>query len=569
MPVFESSKQRDSEEKNASTNDVNNFTENLDAVKKVLSDGASAKLEGSGVLPRLGITDNNKVRKNDKSESEDGLSGEAGGEHATSGLANAKVAAFAAAAAAEAAMSFDPNVRAETTAPIEQGQFTKNAIEIFDRIDNDQDGIISDKEISSAMQDQSFINEDAQTVAALYKGRDALEKLAPYEDLNKSMLMMVSYKSGASGISKADIEEYGNIRSAAKLEIEGAKSAKAYLKNNFAKVDTDSDGQISSNEIATAASKASNTQDKNGLAYLAYRYDSIRGEDTYFGSRTISKNDFDAYFKNVSERSDSKAVQEVSNGIYFTAQNQIPGKNYRLFADVDDPLKSINVDAVKQQSIGDCYFEASLASLVQARPNDVLKMIKDNEDGTYTVTFPGAPNEPVTVKKPTEAELGIYNAASEYGIWANVIEKAFGKYRQEHNEKQKDSTDQRTPTDGADGGGPITEAMTILSPKPSAIEDCKGQSDDEIFAKFKDALGDSRPRMITAGTPGESDTERLNNGYVQNHAYSVVRVREDEKGNKFVSVRNPWGGAHKDGTSEMPLAEFRKTFDYFAVEPKL
>ncbi|MBC7999755.1 MAG: hypothetical protein IAF58_17510 [Leptolyngbya sp.] len=555
MPVFENSESREVQDKKVPSDDVSKFTEHLERFSKQSSDGAGASLEGSGVLPRFGINDNSKDQKHDK--------------HARNNESEMAAAAGAAAsAAAHASMNFDPNVRSETTAPLEEGQFTKNAIAIFDRIDKDEDGIISDKEISTAMQDQTFVNEDAQTVAALYKGRNALEHLAPYEYFRDSALMIVRSTQSLAGISKSDIEEYGKIRGAAKFELEGANNAKAYLKKNFASLDNDGNGAITFNEIAAATAKTTDTRDQKGLAYLAYRYDSIRGEDTYFGSSTISKKDFDLYYKNVSESSQSKAVQEVSNGIYFTAQNQIPGKNYSLFADADNPLKNITVDAVKQQSIGDCYFEAGLASLVLARPNDVLKMIKDNDDGTYTVTFPGAPNEPVTVKKPTEAELGIYNAASEYGVWANVIEKAFGKYRQEHNEKQKDSTDQRTPTEGADGGGQISEAMSILSPRPSEIEWCDGQQDDEIFAKFKDALGDERPRMITAGTPGESDRERLDSGYVQNHAYSVVRVREDDRGNKFVSVRNPWGGEHKDGTSEMPFAEFRKTFPYYCVEPK-
>lgn len=554
MPAFENSKTSEVDDKKAPAGEVSKFSEHLERVTKQSIDGAGAMLEGSGVLPRFGINDNSKDQNHDK--------------HRRNSEPEMVAAAGAAASAAvDASMSFDPNVRSEATAPLEEGQFTKNAIAIFDRIDKDEDGIVSDKEISTAMQDQTFVNEDAQTVAALYKGRNALENLSP-SDFYKDATLMILRSIPTTGISKNDIEEYGKIRGAAKFELEGANDAKAYLKKNFATLDNDGNGEITSNEIAAATAKATDTKDQKGLAYLAYRYDSIRGENTYFGSSTISKEDFDLYYKKVSESSQSKAIQEVSNGIYFTAKNQIPGKNYSLYADADNPLKSISIDAVKQQSIGNCYFEASLASLVQARPNDVLKMIKDNEDGTYTVTFPGAPNEPITVKKPTEAELGIYNAASEYGVWANVIEKAFGKYRQEHNELQKDSTDQRTPTDGADGGGPISEAMTILSPKPSQIEWCDGKEDDEIFAKFKDALGDERPRMITAGTPGESDRERLDSGYVQNHAYSVVRVREDDKGNKFVSVRNPWGGRHKDGTSEMPFAEFRKTFPYYCVEPK-
>ncbi|MCG3084569.1 hypothetical protein, partial [Anoxybacillus sp. LAT27] len=63
----------------------------------------------------------------------------------------------------------------------------------------------------------------------------------------------------------------------------------------------------------------------------------------------------------------------------------------------------------------------------------IANMIKDNADGSFTVTFPGAPDEPVTVTAPTEAELGLFNAGGSYGTWASVLEKAYGKFRDNQN----------------------------------------------------------------------------------------------------------------------------------------
>ncbi len=50
-------------------------------------------------------------------------------------------------------------------------------------------------------------------------------------------------------------------------------------------------------------------------------------------------------------------------------------------------------------------------------------MIKDNDHGTYTVTFPGDKRHPVTIQAPTDPELGEY-ASEHNGTWAAVIEKA-------------------------------------------------------------------------------------------------------------------------------------------------
>ncbi len=50
-----------------------------------------------------------------------------------------------------------------------------------------------------------------------------------------------------------------------------------------------------------------------------------------------------------------------------------------------------SVSGVDQSGWGDCWFESSLASLARTTQGQltIAKMIKQNKDGTYTVTFPG------------------------------------------------------------------------------------------------------------------------------------------------------------------------------------
>ena len=108
--------------------------------------------------------------------------------------------------------------------------------------------------------------------------------------------------------------------------------------------------------------------------------------------------------------------------------------------------------------------------------------------------------------------------------------------------------------------------MNLLSAKKSTMSISYWNSEDAIATEIKEALRDSR--MVTCGTPGVTDKERLANGYPADHAYSVVGYREDGQGHRFVTVRNPWGGSGKDGTSEVSIEEFKRTFDSFSIESK-
>ncbi|MGD9682929.1 MAG: C2 family cysteine protease [Candidatus Obscuribacterales bacterium] len=94
-----------------------------------------------------------------------------------------------------------------------------------------------------------------------------------------------------------------------------------------------------------------------------------------------------------------------------------------------NPLESIRPEAVEQGNVGDCFFMSATLSLASKNPQAIKDMIRENNDGTYTVTFPGAPDRPITIDKPTPAETAIYGASTEHGIWPAVLEKAFGEYR--------------------------------------------------------------------------------------------------------------------------------------------
>lgn len=472
----------------------------------------------------------------------------------------------------------DLNVRKEPTVPLTKHEFSKNSLKIFDKLDGNKDGVLSDVELTGAMQDKTYKNEDAQTIAALYKARSGLSKLS-IDNQESPVLMMLKYQSQAEkGVSKNDLYRFASIENTYPEKMEQSARTKDWLEreNNFSRIDENADGKLSKQEIEKAGVESKEGSDEfKAMKYLSDNYKDVcnRASTLWFLPDVgIEMDDVKTHIKEVQDSPEGRAINEVNSAICFTNQSQEPGVSYDLFSDKKNPTASISPEAIKQGTLGDCYFEAVLASTAKSRPEAIVDMIKDNRDGTYTVTFPGAPDQPITVKAPTEAELGVYNRASKYGTWANVLEKAYGEYRKNNEtwfEKLRRPTS--TPSDGSDGGGPITHPTELLTGQKTGFTWCDANDpskNEEVARNLKEAFSTNPPKVVSAGTPGDSDRERLSNDYVAGHAYSVLGYREDGKGGQFVTVRNPWGREGKDGTSEMTVEEFTKTFGYYAIEGK-
>jgi hypothetical protein len=109
-------------------------------------------------------------------------------------------------------------------------------------------------------------------------------------------------------------------------------------------------------------------------------------------------------------------------------------------------INSIVPSALKQQQqqqqLYDCKFLAALSSLSRSDRGrkQLFRMFKQNADGTTTVTFPGAPSEPITVSPLTDEEKFYYSTTGDEvknGLWVPILEKAYGSYRVEHQDIPK------------------------------------------------------------------------------------------------------------------------------------
>jgi hypothetical protein len=167
---------------------------------------------------------------------------------------------------------------------------------------------------------------------------------------------------------------------------------------------------------------------------------------------------------------------------------------------------------VDQFALNDCSFESAVASMASTKAGQkaIAQMITQNNDGSYTVQFPGA-NRPITVTEQDLKNPALGNSAA----WANVLEAA------------SFNIDPQTAEKGA-SGELIADYMSLLTGHETDGIDLTGRKETDVAAELKKLLahgaviegGDARP-----GVPLE-----------QGHAYSILKLTGDT-----LTVRNPWG----------------------------
>ncbi len=266
------------------------------------------------------------------------------------------------------------------------------------------------------------------------------------------------------------------------------------------------------------------------------------------------------------------AAARAMDGWVDSGSNSLEKGTESLFGDESKDGGGIKASAVRQGSVGNCYFMAGLASLAEASPQTIKNMITSNSDGTFTVRFPAIPDEPFVVSRPTEAESMLYSRSSQSGIWPQLIEKAYGAYRIKHGLVKPEARDRETgiAQEGSDGGDTIANGMRLLSSGEVAFIEIADKSEQEIAASISASLKAGKP--VSLGLhKDESETQRAGSpleGLSNNHAYSVIGY--DEKSGK-VLVRNPWGSGEpsrngiardcdNDGVFALTVAELKNYF---------
>lgn len=254
----------------------------------------------------------------------------------------------------------------------------------------------------------------------------------------------------------------------------------------------------------------------------------------------------------------------------------------KLFGQAGDPVESVKPEAVLQGRVGNCYFMAAMASLAQTNPKAIVDMIKDNGEGTYTVTFPGAKDEPITVSAPTEYELSRFARSGPHGTWPAVLEKAYGAYCSKCVSRQsifRLGRAANSPQEATDGGSVRNAGLEILTGRP--IDRLLVDTDD-IHTALMEAFRDGRPATAFINNElgaiiGLADNLTNDAGIPCGHEYSLLSYDPEKK---TLTIRNPWGqveprgrdGKPRDGKDDgifrMTLEEFQRNFTGVAIARK-
>lgn len=263
-------------------------------------------------------------------------------------------------------------------------------------------------------------------------------------------------------------------------------------------------------------------------------------------------------------KADRQLVQDFQRTSALVTAAQLSAHSKELFADAARPLESIRADAVRQGDVGNCFFQASVAALAQSNPELIRKMIKANGDNTFTVTFPGAPEKPLTVAKPSEAELAMYNRAGEFGNWPAVLEKAYGLYLKQSRYSGKGPQDagwtlaESSSNNGK--GGLITDAMSLLTGADLSAMTVREKSREELANSLQKSFGE-KSAAVAVGTAANLKGSTPD-GFMYGHAYSVLGFKRDGRASGTVVVRDPRALADgiAGGTVAISLETFQKNF---------
>ncbi len=321
------------------------------------------------------------------------------------------------------------------------------------------------------------------------------------------------------------------------------------LKRLFPKIDKNKDGILSHAEVQQAMKDPTiKGKDAAALNVLVRYGDQIQWlshdeSDRPYDQKGVSLKDLERL-----GRGDMSEHQRISKGhnadfmtkavkLYAHFQKQIEGQSSQLFEGMPDP------SSVKQGQVGNCFFLAAVVALASKDPGAIKKMIKENPDGSYTVTFPGKP--PVKVPALTDAEKAV--ASKSNGLWVAVLEKAYAKLTNQGGPNPMEPGYMGSVDTGLDpfSKNGRAEGIFLSGAKPGDIR-------LKLIRAFKEG------RLVEAGC-----VQPKMKGLVAGHAYTVLSF--DERSDKL-TLRNPWGNTEPgsdgkdDGVFVITFPDFMANF---------
>lgn len=200
--------------------------------------------------------------------------------------------------------------------------------------------------------------------------------------------------------------------------------------------------------------------------------------------------------------------------------------------------------------VGDCWFMASLAAVTEQDPDFPREHIRQNPNGTYTVTLYDKSGKPVEVtvdnKLPMDDNGVAYSGTPSNVLWPAIYEKALAQYRGGY---------------GKIEGGFGDQSMDIITGQDAERHNPK----DVSLADIDDRL--SKGEAVTIGSTSKADGQ--DSRVVSDHEYTVRSVDMNSHP-PTVQVMNPWGAdGSKPHLVTLTEEQYRKLYDEVSFTPEV
>ncbi|GIW22738.1 MAG: hypothetical protein KatS3mg068_1745 [Candidatus Sericytochromatia bacterium] len=274
----------------------------------------------------------------------------------------------------------------------------------------------------------------------------------------------------------------------------------------------------------------------------------------------------------VSSIEEKKEEREILN-LFLNANDNISSLNTlssKLFGD-----EKISANDIQQGKRPICYFLSALAGLAHHRPNDVRELVKENEDGSYTVTFPGLPanKRVIKVNEPPKEIMDFYiHKGKNNSIWVPVVVSAISKYWSKNGFLRFF----RSNYDAANYGG-AWEGIEIVTGHVADFMAVPLNSNDKIFTKISTAI--NQKKLVSVSTFGKGNMNPKKTGEFRLSNVHVLTVLSTDPYNKTITIRDPYGylkvvdnnGSLREdystnGIFTVDMQTFRKYFMDIAIE---
>lgn len=211
--------------------------------------------------------------------------------------------------------------------------------------------------------------------------------------------------------------------------------------------------------------------------------------------------------------------------------------------------KGAQLEDVQQGYLADCYLVAAMGAVAMQRPELIEKMIKDNGDGTVTVTLyvqnnswlapPGegkAVDVRISMKLPTaNGTRPTYARSSSKELWPALIEKAYvaqfggGDYQK------------------VNAGGSPGDAMAAMTGQQSTGFSTGSKKAADIVTELSDMLKAGKPVVAASFGKDEAKTNDKLKKLADDkavHAWHAYVIKKADPKADTIELFNPWGSDH-------------------------